>query len=182
MEPPPATRTPRMSVQTPPPEAWTEPESDQRPPQPGPVFQQDTGGAAPIPGLPDDEETGYLRVEVKTGRSAVPVPGAHVTVSRLINDNPVLYRIVESNEDGDTPLIPVPTPRQSLSESPGNSRPFATYNIRVQQDGFYAVQNVNVPVFSGVVAIQPVELVPFPENTDRENADNIIFESAPQDL
>lgn len=186
MEPPvrqpgPATRTPRMSVQALPPETWEKSDSDQWP-QPGPAFRQDTNGATPIPMMPDDEETGYLRVEVKTGRSAVPVPGAHVTISRLIDDTPVLYRLMRSNENGDTPLVPVPTPRQALSQSPGNGKPFATYNIRVQQDGFFTVQNVNVPVFSGIVAIQPVELIPFPENANRENTDNIIFESAPQDL
>ena len=66
-----------------------------------------------------------------------------------------------SDESGSTETVALPAPNVSFSETPDPSeKPFADYYISTYADGFYAENDMEVPVFSGVKSIQPIALIP----------------------
>ncbi|MBQ8510053.1 MAG: carboxypeptidase regulatory-like domain-containing protein [Clostridia bacterium] len=128
------------------------------------------------------QNTGWLIVNVSTARGAIPLPGAAVTVYRDSEEGGSVYTVTETDRSGKTDRMALPAPDRALSEAPGNAKPFATYTIQVDKEGYYTVTNTGVPIFSGVTSIQPVEMLPlaaadsqnlFPrlglDNTEREN-------------
>lgn len=113
-------------------------------------------------------QTGYLIVNVSTARGAIPLAGATVTVLYEEPDNTSVFTVMTTDTAGKTDRTALPAPDRALSESPGNSKPYATYTLQVDKEGYYSVTNTGVPVFSGVTSIQPVEMLPLAEyNADR---------------
>ena len=165
---PPAPATPQYP--TPPATEETlepEPPTSQEPPTP-PVI-----GESPF--------VGYTRVFVFTGGGAEPLQGARVTVSRQEEDTEVLYANAETDIDGFTPVIPLPSVNPALTMQPDGPQPFVTYDIGVQADGFRPVRHENVPVYGNNYVTQPVSMVPLlPGEPD---SDTQIFQSGgPADL
>ncbi len=103
---------------------------------------------------------GYLIVNVSTARGAIPLPGASVTVFYDEENNTSVYTVLTTDMSGKTDKIELPAPPRSLSESPGSAKPYATYTLQIDKDGYYRITNTNVPIFSGVTSIQPVEMIP----------------------
>lgn len=129
---------------------------------------------------PPATDTGYLIIQAFTARSALPVEGAHVTVSRTLPDGNVLQEIAMTDRDGKTRSIPLPAADPELSQQPGFPHPYITYSIRIVAPGYIPVRDFNVPLYGGITAIQPVELIPEPESGTPE--DIVINEGGPQDL
>lgn len=140
--------------------------------------------------LPGEEEppatdTGYLVIQTFTARQALPVAGAHVTVSRQNGDGEDLYKIAVTDMNGRTQVMALPAASRELSQQPGVNNPFTTYIIRVNAAGFVPVRDFRVPVYGGVTAIQPTELIPLPETASDQPEDVgpiTIVESGPQEL
>ena len=132
---------------------------------------------------------GYLIVRVSTARGAIPLEGAQVDVRATPPDltdgrGDVIASLV-SGTDGRTAPLPLPAPARANSMQPGNTSPFSTYNIEVYLEGYTNQTYQNVPIFDGVVAIQPAMLIPLPENgrTDSRTPDNQrFFESSAPEL
>ncbi len=113
-------------------------------------------------------DVGYLIVNVSTARGAIPLAGASVTVMYDEPDNDSVFAVLTTGSDGKTSKIELPAPPRSLSESPGNTKPYATYTISAEKDGYYTVTDTPVPVFSGITSIQPIEMLPLAEyNPDK---------------
>lgn len=104
--------------------------------------------------------TGYLRIKVSSGEGAFPIEDAIVLISPNNKENNGVLYSLRTDSSGLTEEVPLPTKPKSLSESPGTPSPFFTYNIETKKDGYYTVNNMNVPVFEGVRATLPVNLVP----------------------
>ena len=113
-----------------------------------------------MPAPTQSRATGTLTVAVYTAGGALPVPDAHVTVRAAGQDG--FFRTVTTDESGRTPTLILETPPVSGSLSPGGASPYAVYEITVERDGFYTNENRQVPLFAGVNAVQPVELLPVP--------------------
>lgn len=157
----------------PPPEE--NPDSGLRPYEP---FSPD--GAVLDDAMPGEDSEGFLQLQVTTASEAIPIYDAHITVSReLPNGQKQFRQAMVTDRSGKSPTIALPTPPRELSESPGNSRPYAVYNIFVHKDGFYPVENLNVPVFSGVKSIQPVALVPVEEFSENPDKPQIFYGEEP---
>ena len=124
---------------------------------------------------------GFLIVQAFSARGVLPVEGATVTVSGTENDKTVLYHTVFTDISGLSPLMSLPAVSAQLSMKPGAYQPYTVYTVRVQKAGYYPVENTRVPIYEGVVARQPVNLVPLPEN-QREGKPHIFPESGPADL
>ena len=115
--------------------------------------------------------TGYLVFAVTTARGAIPLEGARVDVrtyeSESSSDPATRGDTVASlisGRDGNTAKIPLSAPPKALSGSPGNGAPYSLYQAEVTLDGYYRQTYVAIPVFDGITAIQPVNLIPLPEN------------------
>ncbi len=109
-------------------------------------------------------ETGYLRVQVRTAGDALPVPGARITV--IAADPPTpgqTVAVLFTDESGNTPLLPLPAPPASTTQAPGGGIPSLRYHVITDNTGYYSVQNLFLPIYSGVTAIQNVRLVPYPD-------------------
>ncbi len=111
----------------------------------------------------EQPSTGYLIVNVSTARGAIPLSGATVTVMYDEPDNSSIFAVLTTDNSGKTERIELPAPSRMLSESPGNSKPYATYDLQINKDGYYAVTIGAAPVFAGVTSVQPVEMLPLAE-------------------
>lgn len=110
---------------------------------------------------PDVSGTGYIKAEVTTGRGAVPIENAVVLITKKENGKTYLLKMLISDESGSTETVALPAPNVSFSETPDpTEKPFANYYISAYADGFYAENDMEVPVFSGVKSIQPIALIP----------------------
>ena len=151
--------------------------------------QAQPASGAPMPSAAEDaafEEfyannpsAGELKMQVVTARGVFPVAGADVTVSKRIGDRTLVLYTLTTDKDGQTAVMRLPAPSASLSQQPGGKQPYETYDVRVDYPGYRSVKNLNLPIFSGVTSIQPVELVPI---TSGNSAPIIIYEREPGNL
>ena len=127
--------------------------------------------------------TGTLIVTVSTAGGALPVEGALVTVRGSTPESSGVLSVLSTDRSGRTPRIALPAPPAADSEKPGAEKPYATYNIEVDKDGFFHQSFTNVPLFAGTTSIQPVNLYPLteyagdaqdpnPRRTDESDAEN----------
>ena len=115
--------------------------------------------------------TGYLILHVTTAGGAIPLEGAKIDIkayepeesSDLGTRGDTIASPI-SGADGNTVRIPLSAPPKSLSESPGNGIPYTRYSADVTLDGYYAQSYAGIPIFDGITSIQPVILIPLPEN------------------
>ena len=106
---------------------------------------------------------GYLVVRVTTARGAIPLADAQVRIRKeTVEDAGILYAL-RSDRDGLTPKVSLPTPPRSNSESPQGGIPFATYGVEVFREGYTPLSFQNVPIFPGVVSVQPAVMIPLAE-------------------
>ncbi len=115
--------------------------------------------------------TGYLVFAVTTARGAIPLEGARVDVRTYepeASSDPATrgdtVASLISGRDGNTARIPLSAPPKSFSAAPGNGVPYSLYQAEVTLDGYYRQTYIAIPVFDGITAIQPVSLIPLPEN------------------
>lgn len=110
--------------------------------------------------------SGTLRVQVSLARGAIPVEGATVLITTVEETPSVLANLV-TDKSGLTERVSLPAPESSYSQTPDSGvRPYSIYNIKIQYPGYYTEEAINVPVFDKINSIQPVALIPLPENTN----------------
>ena len=112
--------------------------------------------------------TGYLIIHVTTARGAIPLEGATVTVRNYLPEfdssrGDVIETLI-TDRSGNTPRLTLPAPPRAASQSPGEIPTFSTYNLEVQLEGYNSQQYIALPIFADVTAIQPVDMIPLPEN------------------
>lgn len=142
-----------------------------------------------INGTAENTGQGYLIVHVTTARGSIPLEGAQVNVRNYYPDlTPERGDVIASlttNRDGNTEPFPLPAPPRSNSVHPDSGNAYASYNLDVYMEGYFAQNYINVPVFDGITAIQPVDMIPLPENgrTDSRTPDSERFlETPPHNL
>ena len=151
----------------------------------GPVTDEEQPPAGePLPdGNPPEDAIGYLKVRATTARQAVPVEGIYVTVSRATAEGEVLIDADYTGRDGSTRVFALPTVDGALSLFPGDPVPYVFYNVHVRAPGYFQVANKNIPIYDGVTAIQPVELIPLPDKASPGDVEEFVYmENGPQEL
>lgn len=111
--------------------------------------------------LSDNTDTGTLRIETFASDRAFAVPSARIMVFLpLDSGNVTLYDGI-TDISGSSERIILPAPPRSLSQSPGNGRalPFSTYTVYIEHPSFVRALFNNVPVFSGIESVQPVQML-----------------------
>ena len=126
---------------------------------------------------------GSLQVRTYTASGALPIVGAIVRIKGAEEANSYIQYSVLTNNDGLTPLISLPTPSKefSLSPTPGEA-PYSVYDVEISAEGYYTKQIRNVPVFSGIKAILPIEMIPLTYGEDgsinpQNNLNSTIYEN-----
>lgn len=119
-------------------------------------------------GMPSDtrtspergEHVGFIKVAVSTAQQAVPLPGSKVTIASG-EEHVDFYAELQTDISGNTPVVTVPAPSRTLSQTPGGTvRPYYRYSIDVELPGYDIVNITDVPVFEGILSLQPVSMVP----------------------
>lgn len=135
----------------------------ERLPAPAPALAPDPELPAPAPeptpALSPDG-VGTLVAAVTTAREALPVAGADVMLSRRDAQGTHLLYFLETDRSGRTPVMQLPAPAASQSESPGSAAPYAVYDLRVFADGYVPAVQTDVRVFGGTAGTIPITLIP----------------------
>ena len=111
--------------------------------------------------------TGYLTVRVTTASGAIPLEGAQVNIREYSPQNPMEGAFVASlisGADGTTELIALPTHPKAETLVAGNAAPYSTYVAEVRLEGYSDQTFVGIPIFDGIIAVQPVNMIPLPES------------------
>ena len=135
------------------------------------------------------ESEGYLVVHVTTARGAIPLEGAAVSIRSNEGEDTtpradILYATT-TNRDGNTERIPLGAPPRESAMSPSEVPPFSTYHLEVRREGYGMQSFIALPIFSGITAVQPVDLIPLPEDgtsNPLRPADETFYENSPADL
>ena len=115
--------------------------------------------------------TGYLTIETRTNLEALPVEGARV---RVINaEGEEVYDLI-TNEFGQTETVPLETVDRELTFDPEYSgRPYLSYDLEVQAEGYESVNVSGVHIFDGEYANQHVTMIPMTESESSSFETNI---------
>ncbi len=117
---------------------------------------------------------GFLVVFVTTARGSLPVENARVRIYRGGEATPeTLLHDLRTDVDGRTEAAALPAPAAFLSQSPGNENSYGLYSVEVSAEGFYTEFSQNVPVFSGITAVLPCDLIPESAYRPDENVPRI---------
>jgi len=111
----------------------------------------------------EEKSTGTLIVRVSTARGAIPLENAAISIRGDTPSTSGIVRSMRSDADGLSERVSLPAPDRSASSSPGGPQPFSTWNVDVSLEGYIPVSFTGVPVYSGIVSVQPAVLVPIPE-------------------
>ncbi len=130
-----------------------------------------------------EDGTGGLQVNVTTLGRLYPVKNALVTIFTGQKENMSVIETAITDESGKSDVFNLKTPQRddSLQAENGGVLPYANYNISVQSDGYVEQIAMNVPVFSGVVSVQGIDLLPItvagshtaPQIFDEQNKYNL---------
>lgn len=105
---------------------------------------------------------GYLKARAFTANGAIPLPDVSVMIESAEENGAPISLELKTDENGETPTAEVPTPLASAGDAPGETRPYAVYNIEAYLPGYYPYQSLNIPVFGDTLTVQPIGLVPLP--------------------
>lgn len=145
---------------------------------PFPLYDVDGEILPPSAPPPQEMSLGYLKAFVTTARGALPVPNAQVIVTRLIDNEELLEQVARTDMSGYSPLFTLPAVSGIYSLSPDNIAPFTFYNMYVRAEGFYPILLREIPMYGGITAVQPVDLIPITEGDDG-NRETVVIEGAP---
>ncbi len=120
---------------------------------------------------------GYLVVSVRTGSGAIPLEGALVTLRGEENIEGDAIASFISDRSGNTPRITLPAPPRAASESPGSSKPYASYSADISLKGYHTNLYTNIPVFDGITSVQTAYLVPLPEDGKSGSGEVFTFDA-----
>lgn len=130
-----------------------------------------------------EDGTGGLLVNVTTLNRLYPVKNAFITVFTDIGDSVNEIETDTTDESGKSGIFNLRTPPVADSQQAENGGvlPYANYNISVKSDGYVEQIVKNIPVFSGVVSVQGIDLLPIasagkntqPQTSNQENRYNL---------
>lgn len=111
--------------------------------------------------LSANPETGTLRIETFSSDRAFAVPSARVMVFLpLDSGNITLYDgITDISGSSERIILPAPPRSASMSPSTSNALPYSTYTLYIEHPSYVRALFNNVPVFSGIESVQPVQML-----------------------
>lgn len=109
-----------------------------------------------------EDGTGGMQVNVTTLGRLYPVKNALVTVFTGEPQNMTVIETDITDESGKSGVFNLKTPPRADSQQAenGGAKPYASYNVSVKSDGYVQQIAMNVPVFSGVISVQGIDLLP----------------------
>ena len=106
------------------------------------------------------EIRGGFQAELTDITTNLPIEGATVTITSLDTQRPVTETLT-TNAAGFTPVIELPAPPEELSQTPSTVKPYSEYRLTLSAPGYETIEITGAEIFSGVVAKQRAQLLPF---------------------
>ncbi len=104
---------------------------------------------------------GYLKIRAFTASEALPVANAVVRIYGADEENIGIDYSLKTNASGQTEVISLPAPNKAFSLTPNASeQAYGTYNVELSADGFSPKLLRNVSIFSEILSILPVGMLP----------------------
>ena len=112
---------------------------------------------------------GFLKVQVYSAQGAFPLKDARVVISKELDSQQKIFYEMVTDESGITQPVSLPAPDASHSFVVDGMRPYENYNIEVSKDGFQTSLREGLPIFPGVVSLQPIQLRPLLASEQNNN-------------
>ncbi len=113
---------------------------------------------------------GFLKVQVYSAQGAFPLKDARVIISKEFNNQQKIFYEMVTDESGITEPVSLPAPDASHSFVVDGMRPYENYNIEVSKEGFQTSLREGLPIFPGVVSLQPIQLRPLLASEQNNNS------------
>ena len=114
-----------------------------------------------------ETQDGFLQVDVVNSENNFPIKDAEVSIQYPEEEGP--REVLHTNSSGQTEEVTVKAPPVELSlEKENTIRPYSEYNVTVTAPGFEPVSVKGTEILAGVVAIQPIRMIPLPEASEAE--------------
>ncbi len=111
------------------------------------------------------DKTGTLIINATSAGGALPAENTVVRIFGAGEENRDVEYSIVTDVDGISRSIILPAPSRLLSQTPGSrEQSYAVYNIEITSPGFYSKKIYNVAVFEDEKTIQPINMIPLPEN------------------
>lgn len=104
-------------------------------------------------------DQGNLQVQVQSAVGAVPIENANVSISYSGEPDSTVEELT-TDVSGQAETVELSTPPIEYSLEPDQPQPYSEYTVRVQAEGYQAVNVSGVEIFSGVKAIQNIRMRP----------------------
>ncbi len=102
---------------------------------------------------------GGFQAELTDITTNLPIEGATVSISSLDDPNRPIEEF-RTDSAGFTPLIELPAPDESLSQTPSDVRPYSEYVLTISAPGYEPIRISGAEILAGVTARQRVQLLP----------------------
>lgn len=119
----------------------------------------------------DAPDKGTLQVDVTSALNNFPISGATVAISYTGEPDSTIEQVT-TDSSGQTENLELATPPLEYSLQPSETMPYAEYTLQVSAPGFETQVVSGTEVLPGVIAIQPVRLIPL---EDRETPQPIVI-------
>ena len=111
------------------------------------------------------ENTKAGRIEIQVFQNCpiygrLPIPNARISLCKFIGDGFYVCKVIQTDENGKTEPVAVPTVSAELSQHPDGGVVNATYDITAEAPGFQKIEIFDIPVFDGITSIQNVIMTP----------------------
>ncbi len=126
---------------------------------------------------------GNISVRTYTASEALPIAGSLVKIYGTDDYNKDVQYSLLTDNDGITKSISLPAPSAAYSSAPGaGETPYSVYNVEITKNGYYPKRIDNVPIFSGINALLPIEMIPLSYASDgslinQKNLNSVIYEN-----
>ncbi|MDD7740991.1 MAG: peptidoglycan-binding protein [Lachnospiraceae bacterium] len=132
----------------------------------------------------DQPDRGKLQIWVNSRIQSRPIEGARVSISYSGEPNRIIEQIT-TDDNGRTPDLELATPPLEYSLAPNVNQPYSEYTIKIEAEGFAAVEVTGSELLSGQQSVQPVEMEPLtPEDQfeDISIPDHTLFGEYPEKI
>lgn len=125
--------------------------------------------------ISSNPKAGKLRVQTYAATQVFPIQNARVIVEKEFDEGKHTFAEEYTDIDGIADEIILPTKSKSLSLTPEETIPYATYTVKVTHPQFSPITFHNVPIFESIESLQPVAMQPL----SRPSVFEDVYEDAP---
>ncbi|MDE5600655.1 MAG: carboxypeptidase-like regulatory domain-containing protein, partial [Oscillospiraceae bacterium] len=122
----------------------------------------------------NNPSNGFLKVQVYSAQGALPVRDARIIVSKQFGNQSRIFYEMMTDESGVTDPVSLPAPDNSHSFVIDGVRPYETYDLEVFKPGFRTIVRENMPVFPGIVSLQPIQMRPLLSSEQDDEVEDIV--------